>query len=242
MTGRRRRCGSTRGEADRLALLVGAQVGEGAGGDEQDVLGVDHDEVVFVPVLGHVQRDEQLAPLEDLQQRLLHPFAADVAPGAGAGARAAAGDLVDLVDEHDAPLGALDVLVGPVEQFAHHDLHVFAVIARLGVFGGVGDGEGHLEQLGQGARDVGLARAGGPHHQDVGLAQEALAVRGGLPAPLEVVVGSDGHRALGPLLPDHVAVEVVVDLPRRGERLLAGARVDPHRDYHRTIGAIPLDA
>ena len=75
------------------------------------------DEVVLVPVLGDVERHEDLAPLEQLEQRLLHALAADVArAGAGARAVAAARDLVDLVDEDDPALGALDVLVGVVQS------------------------------------------------------------------------------------------------------------------------------
>ena len=103
-------------EAHGPWLVDEAQVGEGAGGDEQDVLGVDHHEVVLVPVLRDVERHEDLAPLEQLEQRLLHALAADVArAGAGARALAAARDLVDLVDEDDAALRQLDVLVGAVQ-------------------------------------------------------------------------------------------------------------------------------
>ncbi len=52
-----------------LASSCEAQIGERAGGDEQDVLRVDDHEVVLVPVLGDVERHEALAPLEDLEQR-----------------------------------------------------------------------------------------------------------------------------------------------------------------------------
>ena len=75
---------------------------------------------------------------------------------------AAARDLVDLVDEDDPALRELDVLVGVVQELADHDLDVLAVVAGLGVLGGVGDGERHLQAVGQRARDVRLARAGRP--------------------------------------------------------------------------------
>ena len=69
---------------------------EGAGGDEQDVVGAHR----AVP-----GRDG--AALDKRQQVALHPLARDV----GAGMVAAARDLVDLVEEHDAVL--LDVLDRP---------------------------------------------------------------------------------------------------------------------------------
>ena len=214
-----RAVGAARGaEADGLGLVVQPQIRERAGGDEQDVLGVDDDEVVLVPVLGHVERHEALAPLEDLEQALLHALAADVAR-AGAVARAlrAARDLVDLVDEDDAALGELDVLVGVVQELADHDLDVLAVVAGLGVLGGVGDHERHLQAAGQRARDVGLARPGRADQQQVRLLDQALLPRRLLRAPLQVVVGGDGDRALGALLADDVAVQIVEDLARRGE-------------------------
>jgi len=53
--------------------------------------------------------------LDDLQQRLLHALAGDVARDA-TGSRLLRRDLVDLVDVDDARLGALDVVVGGLEQ------------------------------------------------------------------------------------------------------------------------------
>ena len=129
-----------------MVCVVEVQVGEGAGGDEQDVLGVDHHEVVFVPVLGHVQRDEDLAALQQLEQRLLHAFAADVARPAPVRAPGLRRAILSISSMNTMPaLRQLDVLVGPVEQLADHHLDVLAVVAGLGVFGGVGDGEGNVE-------------------------------------------------------------------------------------------------
>src|SRR5205085_1760956 len=93
-------------EPDLLVDLDLMEVAERAGADEEDVAGVDLDEVVLVPVLRDVQRHEDLAPFEQLEQGLLDALAADVAAaGAGAHRAGAAGDLVDLVDEDDAALG-----------------------------------------------------------------------------------------------------------------------------------------
>ena len=68
---------------------------EGAGGDEQDVVGLDH-----------AQLGVDRAALDQRQQVALHALAGHV----GAADVAALGDLVDLVDEHDAVL--LDRLQG----------------------------------------------------------------------------------------------------------------------------------
>ena len=82
-------------DADREpALQLGHQVRrlravERAGGDEQDVVGLDR------PVLGVDRR-----PLDDRQEVALHALPRDVGPARRA--RLLAGDLVDLVDEDDA--------------------------------------------------------------------------------------------------------------------------------------------
>ena len=225
-------------ETDRLGRIGEVHVGERPRGDEQDVLRVDDDEVVFVPVLRDVEGREDLASFEQLEQTLLNALAADVAgPGAGAGAVAAPRDLVDLVDEHDSALRELDVLIGVLQELADHDLDVLAVVAGFRVFGRVGDRERHIEAAGERARDVRLARTGGTEQQHVGLLDQPLARGGRLGAALEVVVRGDGDRALGALLADDVAIEVVEDLTRRqrlfplgdaGIGLHAAASIPPH--------------
>ena len=161
-----------------------------------------------------------LRALEDLQQRLLHTLAGDVA-----GDRrvlALAGDLVDLVDVDDAGLGALDVIVGGLDQLEQNVLDVLTDVAGLGQRGGVGDRERDVEHLGQRLREVGLAAAGGAEHQDVGLGQlDGLGARVAhlllrLDA-LVVVVDGDGQRALGGVLPDDIALEEIADLDGLGQ-------------------------
>ena len=145
------------------------EAGERAAADEQDVGGVDLDELlvrVLAPALG---RHRGGRALEDLEQRLLHALAGDVA-----GDRrvlALAGDLVDLVDVDDAGLGLLDVVVGGLDQLEEDVLDVLADVARLGERGGVGDGERDVEHAGQRLGEQGLAAAGGAEQQDVRLRQ-----------------------------------------------------------------------
>ena len=91
-------------EADALPAQAAVddpvQAGEGPAADEQDVGGVDLDELlvgVLAPALG---RDRGGGPFQDLEQRLLHALARHV-PG-DRRVLALAGDLVDLVDVDDA--------------------------------------------------------------------------------------------------------------------------------------------
>ena len=143
------------------------EAGERPAADEQDVRGVDLDELlvrVLAPALG---RHRGRGALEDLEQRLLHALARDVA-----GDRrvlALARDLVDLVDVDDAGLGPLDVVVGGLDQLEEDVLDVLADVAGLGERGGVGDGERHVEHPRQRLRQQRLAAAGRTEQQDVGL-------------------------------------------------------------------------
>ncbi len=153
--------------------------------------------------------------LEDLEQRLLHAFAGDVAGDAGVFRLPR--DLVDLVDVDDAALALRHVELAGLEQ-AHQDvLHVLADVPRLGEGGGVGDGEGDVEDAGERLGEERLADAGGAEEQDVGLVELDVGVPavGGVDA-LVVVVDRDGKGALGALLADHVLVEDVLDLRGRG--------------------------
>ncbi len=106
---------------------------------------------------------------ENLEQRLLHALAGNVA-----GDRrilALAGDLVDLVDIDDALLGSLDVVVGRLNQLEKNVLDVFADVAGFGQRGRIGHGQRHVENLGEGLRQIRLSRPGRTNEQDVGLLQ-----------------------------------------------------------------------
>ncbi len=198
--------------------MIFSRPGEGAAADEQHVGGVDGEELLVRVLAAALRRHAGHRALEDLEQRLLHALARDVArDGRVVGL---ARDLVDLVDVDDAGLGALDVEVGRLDQLEQDVLDVLAHVAGLGERRGVGDGERHVEDAGQGLRQQGLAAAGGAEQQDVALLQldVGLARGDGLHA-LVVVVDGHGERPLGLVLPDHVVVEDRVDVPRLGQAL-----------------------
>ena len=222
----------SRGAAAGLALGVGAEAerllahpaldhlveaDERAAADEQDVRGVDLVELlvrVLAPALRRHVRDRAL---EDLQQRLLHALARDVAGDRGV--LVLARDLVDLVDVDDPLLALLDVPARRLQQLQDDVLDVLADVAGLGEGRGVHDGEGDGEQARQGLGQQGLAGAGGADQQDVRL-RELDVVAAALLADLDalvVVVDRDRQLLLGLLLPDHVLVEELLDLLRGGE-------------------------
>ena len=167
-------------------------------------------------------------PLNDLEQGLLDALTRDVA-GDRRVLRLAT-DLVDLVDVDDALLSALDVAVGGLDELEKDVLHVLADIPRLGQSRGIDDGEGDVEEAGQGSGQVSLTGSGGPQQQDVGLAQlQAVPLGHGALLDLDalvVVVDRHAHGALGSLLADDVLVEEVEDLLGLGQlERNSGARV-----------------
>ena len=169
---------------------------------------------VLPAALGRNARD---GALDDLEQGLLDTFAGDV-PGDG-DVLALLGDLVDLVDEDDAPLGLLDVVVGGLDQLQKDVLDILADVSRLGEGCGVSDRERHVELLGERACKQRLSRSGRADKENVGLVDldSALGDPGGELDSLVVVVDRDREDLLGLLLTDHVVVEVFLDLLGGGD-------------------------
>jgi hypothetical protein len=115
---------------------------------------------------------------------------------------------------HLAHLRHAGLLDGHLGQVADDRVDVLADVADLGELGRLHLDEGRIGQLGQAPRDLGLADAGGADHQDV-LGRDLVAqlLVHLLAAP--AVAQRDGHRALGVLLADDVAIELRDDLLRR---------------------------
>ena len=128
---------------------------------------------VLAPALRRHRGDR---PLEDLQQRLLHALARDVARDRRVVRLAR--DLVDLVDVDDPGLGLLDVEVGGLDQLQEDVLDVLADVAGLGERGRVGDRERDVEDARERLREQRLAAAGRAEQEDVRLLQLDVAVLG----------------------------------------------------------------
>ncbi len=151
---------------------------ERAAADEQDVAGVDLEVLLLGVLPPPLRRDVGDRPFEQLQERLLHAFARDVA-----GDRDVLGglaDLVDLVDVDDPALGQGDVEIGLADELQDQVLDVLADVAGLGQRGGVADGERDVEPARQGLRQRRLAAAGRADQEDVALGELDVLERSGL--------------------------------------------------------------
>ncbi len=180
----------------------------------KNVVRVDLDELLMRMLASALRRDVGNRALDDLQQRLLHALAGDVARNGGV--LALAGDLVDLVNIDDAALGELHVVIRRLKQAEQNVFHIVADVARLGERGRVRDGERHLEDAGERLGKERLAAAGGAEQQDVALLQLHVVVAAEEDA-LIVVVDRHGQRDLGRLLPDDILVEHLANFARRGD-------------------------
>jgi hypothetical protein len=129
------------------------------------------------------------------QQRVEDPFFGSLLrPGAHAAHRLLAG-----------------LLDADLDEIAHDGVDVAPDVADLGELGGLDLDERRIREAREAARDLGLAHAGRPDHQDV-LRRDLLAQRlGDLLAP-PAVPERDRDRALRPALADDVLVQLVHDL------------------------------
>src|SRR5215472_5931487 len=196
------------------------ETGERPSADEQDVAGVDLQELLLRVLATTLGRHGCDGPFDQLQQRLLYAFAGHIARDRGV--IGLARDLIDLVDVNDAGLGFLDVVIALLQQLLNDVLDVLTDITGFGERGRVGDGERHIQQSRQRLRQQRLAAPGRSDEQDIALGDLDLFF--GAPAtaaarlqPLVVVV--DGHRKhlFCAFLADDVLVEDLLDLVGLGE-------------------------
>ena len=172
--------------------------------------------------------------LQNLQKSLLNTLAGHVA-GDGTVLTLTC-DLVDLIDIDDSTLGQLDIEISGLNQAQEDVLHVLAHVACLGEGGGVGDGEGNLQGLGQGLCQIGLTNTRGTQQKNVGFLNVHLAeslhevLLGGRSLLLTLLGGLgqnslimivNGHRQsdLGIVLSDDVFVQSLLDLLGLGQSL-----------------------
>src|SRR3954471_1022148 len=191
------------------------ETGERAAADEEDVRRVDREELLVRMLAPTLRRHRGDRALEDLQQRLLHALARDVARDRRVVRLPR--DLVDLVDVDDPGLGLLDVEVGGLDQLEEDVLDVLADVAGLGQRRRVRDRERDVEDARERLRQVRLSASRRAEQQDVRLLQLDLAVLGAHLHALVVVVDRDRKGALRLLLGDDVLVERGVDLGRARE-------------------------
>jgi hypothetical protein len=184
--------------------------------DEQNVGRVDLNELLVRMLAPTLRRNGCDRALKNLEECLLHAFTRHVArDGRVLGL---ASDLVDLVDVDDAGLGALDVVVGGLNQLEKDVLHVFTDVPCFGEGRGIRDSEWNVETLRQRLREVRLATPRWADEQDVGLGDldivDGVCCADGVAGANALVVVIDGNRErlLGCLLADDVLPQERVDL------------------------------
>jgi len=186
---------------------------ECAAADEEDVLRVDVDQLLLRVLAAAFRGHADYRAFEDLEQGLLDAFARYIPCDGDVGRFA--GDLVDLVDVDDATFGTVEVEVGCVQEPCEDRFDVVAYVACFGERGGVGNGEGYFEQVGQRLGQQRLSCTGGTDEQDVALFDDHF-VFGTCPVmgvdPLVVVVNRYGEGFLGQILSDHVLVKRFLDV------------------------------
>ena len=109
---------------------------------------------MFAPAL---RRNIAGASFQNLQERLLHAFAGNVARDAYVVCFAS--DLVDLVDVNDPDLSALHIVIGILKQPQNDVLDVFANVTGFGQRRCIRYAERHVEDSRQRFGEQRLARA-----------------------------------------------------------------------------------
>ena len=140
---------------------------KGTTADEEDILRVYGNHLLVGVLTSALGRYVHYRTFEELEQALLYALTADVACDRGVVALAC--NLVNLIDEYDASLSSLHVIVGYLEQTGEDALDVFAHVTCLGEYRSVYDGEGYLEELGDGACQEGLTCTCATYDDDVAL-------------------------------------------------------------------------
>src|SRR5215472_4372410 len=215
---------------------------EGAAAHEQDVSRVDLQEFLLRMLASALRRHRRDGAFHDLEQGLLYALARDVAGDRGVVGLAA--DLVDLVDIDDAALGALDVIVGGLQQLEDDVLDVLADITGFGERGRISHGEGHVEDARERLRQQRLARTGWADQQDVRLRELDVVMLGLVIETLVVIMDRDREHLLGVVLTDDIVVKnfayflwgrnAIARLHQRGLVLLAD-------DVHAQFDALVAD-
>ena len=119
-----------------------------------------------------------------------------------------------------------------LRQVAHHRLDVAADIADFSELRRLDLDERRLGQPREPPRNLGLADAGRPNHQNV-LGHDVFGELGRKLLPAHAVAQRDGNRALRVLLADDVLVELGDDLTRR-QRLDGGGEGLGKRNSHQS--------
>ena len=215
--------------------------------DEQDVLGINCNHLLLGMLASSLGRDVDYRPLEQLQQSLLYTLAAHVTRDAGV--ITLAGNLVNLVDEHDAALGLSDIVVTGSQQPRQQALNVLSHISGLGQHRGIDNGKGHFQHLGYRLGEQRLARARRPDNDDIALLDVNIIIAA-LVQALIVVIDRYRQVTLGGFLSDDILVEIGLDFfgLRQGVHVEVGQTRCAYfieilvREFYSALGTLIADA
>src|SRR5579859_647139 len=197
---------------------------KGASADKQDVGRVYRGEFLVRMLAATLRRNVGDGAFQNLQQRLLHAFAGDVARDRGVLVLAA--DLIYFINVDDAGLGTAYIAISRLQQLEDDVFYVLTHVPGFGEGGGVYDGKGDIEHARQGLRQQRLAGPGWSNQQNIAFGQLHFAIALAVHVnALVVVVDRDRQFFLGLLLADDVFVEEYLDLLRFGQMVGRGCRL-----------------
>ena len=173
--------------------------------DEKDMFRIHGNHLLvgmFAATLGRYINNRALKQLE---QALLHTLAADIAGNRGV--VALAGNLVNLVNEHNTALGLLYVVVGNLQKTCQNTLDILAHITGLCKHCCINYRKRHLQKLGNGTCQQSLARTRAAHHYDIALLNLDIIGSTALHKSFIVVVHRNRKGAFSLILPNDILVK-----------------------------------
>ncbi len=204
------------GRAVRAGFDDLIQTVEGAAANEENVGGIDLDHLLLGMLPPSLRRHVGHRTFYNFQQRLLHAFTGHISGDRSIFALSS--DFIHLVDVNNSALRQINVKIRSLKKAQKNILHILAHIARLCQGSGIGDGKGHIENLGQGLGKQRLAATGRSDQQNIALLQLHIRVAPKV-NPLIVVVNRHRQGNLCRFLAHNVAIHKGFDLLRRRQRL-----------------------
>ncbi len=185
---------------------------EGATADKENVGGINLQELLLRVLSSPLRRHTRHGPFDDLQKRLLHPFAGDIPSD-----RRVLGftsNLINLVDINDAPLGPLNIAIRRLKQVDDNVLDVLSHITRLSQAGRVRNAKRNIQNARQGLGEQGLTAPRRPQKKNIAFLQLNLFHPDGAVDPLIMIMNRHREDFFRPLLTDNIRIEDVFDLRR----------------------------
>ncbi len=164
---------------------------------------------MFPPPLGW---NVHYGTFQQFEQTLLNSFTRHITGNRGV--IAFSGNLVNLVNKHNAPFGSLYIVVGSLQKAGKYAFDILANVTSLSQDSSINDGKGNMKHAGNGTGKKSLTGTCFSHKQDIGFFDFHLIVSGGLHQALVVVVHGHRKEFLGLILPHHVLIKKSLDLGR----------------------------